>query len=226
MRGDGGINMKELICAKDVEEILKRGEQKVYITSKTILTPSAKDIIKNNSIEIVLKCDTEQKKNEFNFDDMDVDKLTNFFKLLIKENLYQEVLERLLSGKKCYEQEKDVTGFILTKGESIKYRKIDKKNLNIQCQEIKTGTQTATFLEIRNSVFERKISSDERIYIIEGKMEIQINDRNYTGKTGDILFIPSTIEKIKFNIRANTKILSLSEESVWKEEILSAEEVR
>lgn len=224
MRNDGGIKMKELICVRDIENILKSEERKVYVTSKTILTPSAKDIIKNNNIEVILKNDTEQKKNEFNLNDIDVDELTHFFKLLIKENLYQEVLERLLTGE-YYEQEKDATGFTLTKGESIRYKKIDKKNINILCQEVRTGTQIATFLEIENSVFDKKIFLNEKIYIIEGKIEIQISDRKYTGKSGDILFVPSTVEKIKVNIKENTKMLSISEKSVWKEETLSAGEI-
>lgn len=217
--------MKELICAKDIENLLERGEKRIFITSNTILTPSAKDIIKNNDIEIILKNKDEQKKEKLDFSDLDMEKLTCFFKLLIKENLYQDVIEKLLTGK-GYIQEKDPEGFILTRGESIKYKKINKDNLEISYQEIKSGTHTITFVEMNNSKFLKKMESQEYIYIIGGKITIKINNREYIGNVGDILYIPLTMKNIIFDIKEKTKLLCISEESLWKEKNLLSEEVR
>ena len=75
--------MKELICASQIEEIVGKRQKKVYITSKTILTPwLEKILIANNNMEIVLKEKFADTKREFK--DIDMEKVIDFFKLLAK----------------------------------------------------------------------------------------------------------------------------------------------
>ena len=52
--------MKKLICAKDVEALEKQGQKVMFIDSKTIITPAAKDAAKVFGIEF----STEKKCSE------------------------------------------------------------------------------------------------------------------------------------------------------------------
>ena len=48
--------MKKLVCLKEVEELCKKGLKVFNIEEGTIITPSAKDFAKNNSIEFIVGC--------------------------------------------------------------------------------------------------------------------------------------------------------------------------
>lgn len=213
--------MKELICASQIEEILEKGEKKVYITSKTILTPSAKDIIANNNMEIVLKEKFADTKREFK--DIDMEKVIDFFKLLAKEDTYRDLIMSLLV-KKNFDQEKDLTGFTLIKGKNMIFSHIKDKNINISYQEVlKEKEKRATILEIENSNFSKKIDSEEVIYITDGKVSFEIDKRSYEGKEGDIIYIPSTVKAINFHIEERAKFFSISEKISWIRENLILE---
>lgn len=214
--------MKELICANQIENILEKGEKVVYITSKTILTPSAKDIIANNNMEIVLKeKQTIDTKN--NIKDIDIEKIVEFFKLLAKEEAYQNLIMDLLS-KKNFDQEKDLSGFTLIKGKNMIFNHIKDKNINILYQEVlKEDTKNITILEIENSNFSKKITCEEIIYIAEGKVIFKIGKKEYRGEKGDIIYMPSTVKNINFQIEERVKFFSVSEKTSWVKENLILE---
>ncbi len=44
--------MKKLIAAKDIEALILKGEKVLYVDGTEIITPSAKDLVKNNGIVI------------------------------------------------------------------------------------------------------------------------------------------------------------------------------
>ena len=200
--------MKELICASQIEEILEKGEKKVYITSKTILTPSAKDIIANNNMEIVLKEKFADTKREFK--DIDMEKVIDLFKLLAKEETYRDLIMSLLT-KKNFDQEKDLSGFTLIKGKNMTFNHIKDENVNISYQEVlQDKEKRATILEIENSNFLKKIASEEILYITDGKV-------------GDIIYIPSTVKAINFHIEERAKFFSISEKISWTRENLILE---
>lgn len=213
--------MKELICASQIEEILEKGEKKVYITSKTILTPSAKDIIANNNMEIVLKEKFADTKREFK--DIDMEKVIDFFKLLAKEETYRDLIMSLLT-KKNFDQEKDLSGFTLIKGKNMTFNYIKDENVNISYQEVlQDKEKRATILEIENSNFLKKIASEEILYITDGKVSFEIDKRTYEGKEGDIIYIPSTVKAINFHIEERAKFFSISEKISWTRENLILE---
>lgn len=219
----GCEKMKELICASQIEEILEKGEKKVYITSKTILTPSAKDIIANNNMEIVLKEKEKFADTKREFKDIDMEKVVDFFKLLAKEDTYRDLIMSLLA-KKNFDQEKDLSGFTLIKGKNMTFNHIKDENINISYQEVlKEKEKRATILEIENSNFSKKIDSEEVIYITDGKVSFEIDKRTYEGKEGDIIYIPSTVKTINFHIEERAKFFSISEKISWIRENLILE---
>ncbi|MGL5614100.1 hypothetical protein, partial [Cetobacterium sp.] len=78
--------MKKLICAKDLEEILENGAKEIEIDKDTILTPSAKDIIKNSDIKVFIK---EKKVENEVLKDIDMNKIMEFFKIVSKDQVLQ-----------------------------------------------------------------------------------------------------------------------------------------
>ena len=124
--------MKKLICAKDLEEILENGAKEIEIDKDTILTPSAKDIIKNSDIKVLIK---EKKVENEVLKDIDMNKIMEFFKIVSKDQVLQKTIMKMLLNEKKFEKECDSSGFTLIKGESIKFDKIF-KNLNIYSQDL------------------------------------------------------------------------------------------
>ena len=90
--------MKRLVCANDMEAFVNSGKKTFFIEEDVILTPSAKDIAKNNGIEF-----TTKKVNEKEIENLDGEKILDIFKAMINEGLLQEILKTLTNANssKC-----------------------------------------------------------------------------------------------------------------------------
>ena len=191
--------MKRLICAKDMEEFLATGEKVFYIDKDVILTPSAKDIAKNNDISITTEkvsekeiCSTSCKGVE----SLDSNKLLEMFKELINEGLLQEMLKILASGEDSkFVSSCDESGLKVVRGSSVKMDVFDTGNPNnkVYFQELISKDESkmsAGFLIIEDSKFEWELTYEEIDYVIEGTVTVEINGKTYEANAGDVLFVP------------------------------------
>lgn len=111
--------------------------------------------------------------------------------------------------KKKFEIETDKTGFTLIKGDSIKYDK-NFKNLNIYSQDlIKTKDNIVGILKIDNDSFVKNTQSDGNLFIVEGDVDIILNGKKYTAKSGDLVSIPKNIN-LKITSSNASKVLYFS----------------
>ncbi|WP_217078107.1 cupin domain-containing protein [Clostridium baratii] len=191
--------MKRLICAKDMEKFLATGEKVFYIDKDVILTPSAKDIAKNNDISITTEkisdkeiCSTSCKGVE----GLDSNKLLEMFRELVNEGLLQEMLKILASGEGSkFISSCDESGLKVVKGSSVKMDVFDTGNPNnkVYFQELISKDESkmsAGFLIIEDSKFEWELTYEEIDYVIEGTVTVEINSKIYEANAGDVLFVP------------------------------------
>jgi len=103
-------NMKKSICAKDIEQLILKGEKVFYIDGSEIITPSAKDLAKNNEILFTTevpapKVETLEAKKVPSIEGMDSEMMLNFFRAMMDKGLLQEMLECLKPKNLLFEAE-------------------------------------------------------------------------------------------------------------------------
>lgn len=193
--------MKKLICAKDVEALILKGDKFFYIDGSEIITPAAEELAKNN--EIVFTTETPKSKVEPleikkvpSIDGMDSEMLLNFFKALMDKGLLEQVLQCLKPNNLLFECESDPSGVKVVRGNTVKMDTFDTGNpdARVYFQELvskKESKMSAGFLIIENSKFDWELTYEEIDYVIEGTLTVEINGKTYTAYPGDVLFVPS-----------------------------------
>ncbi|BFN04762.1 DUF861 domain-containing protein [Clostridium tetani] len=192
--------MKKLICAKDVEELISKGEKIFYIDGTEIITPSARDLVKNNGIEFTTKpCEIKVQSLEnnkaLNMDEFDSEMMINFFKKMMDKGILEEILKCLKQKSLPFEAECDPSGLKVIRGNTVKMDVFDTGNpdAKVYFQELfsKKGSKIgAGFLTIEDSKFHLKLNCEEMNYVIEGTLTVEINGKTYTAHAGDVLFLP------------------------------------
>ena len=173
--------MKRLICANDMETFVSSGEKTFFIEDDVILTPSAKDIEKNNGIEF-----TTKKINQREIENLDGEKVLDIFKAMINEGLLQEMLKTLTNANASkFNAECDKSGLKVVRGNSVKMDVFDTGNpdANVHFQELVNkddSKMSAGLLTIEDSKFEWELTYEEIDYVIEGTLTVEINGKTYT----------------------------------------------
>lgn len=190
--------MKKLICAKDMEAFVDSGEKIFFIDDGVILTPSAKDIAKNNEIEITTKkiINLDCKKKLDCEENLDYEKVLDIFKAMVKEGALEEVIKTLTNiNVSKFKVQCDGSGLKVVRGNSVKMDVFDtgNKDAKVHFQEIVNKDESkmsAGFLTIEDSKFQWELTYEEIDYVIEGTVTIEINGNTYIANEGDILFVP------------------------------------
>jgi ethanolamine utilization protein EutQ len=199
--------LKKLISINDIKQKYQSKCKVLYIEPNTIITPAAKDLAIEYGIDI------KHGKEEICASEyQDVNKEVVNMEQLVKNNLQdinitedlvshivQEVIKSLNLSNTIVPQLKkecDPSGIRLVRGDSVICDNFDTGNpkdkvgikeiLNIkECPNMATG-----FMEIEKSSFDWTLGYDELDYIVEGTLDITINNKTYRGHAGDVFFIP------------------------------------
>lgn len=190
--------MKKLICAKDVEELLKQGKKVLYIDNDTIITPSAKDIAKasgvefsaaahacsENSSELVKVCEGG----------IDSNMIYNVLKTMMEKGLLKGMFDA--ASDKPYIAERDSCGLKIVRGNSVKYEVLDTGNPTdkVFYQEIINAddgcSMNAGFITIEGCNFEWECACEELYHVVEGTLTVTTDAKVYTAHPGDSVFFP------------------------------------
>ncbi|WP_461615642.1 cupin domain-containing protein [Clostridium sp. Marseille-QA1073] len=193
--------MKKLICAKDVEALILKGEKTLYVDGSEIITPSAQDLAKNNGIVFTAAAPAPKVQDlgvnkTPSIDNIDSETLLNFFRKMMDKGLLEEMLQCLKQKNLPFEAECDPNGLKVVRGNTVKMDVFDTGNPNAKAyfQELvskKESKMSAGFLVIENSKFDWELTYEEIDYVIEGTLTVEINGKTYTAYPGDVLFVPS-----------------------------------
>ncbi len=186
--------MKKLICQKEIEEIAVRGEKVLCIDADTIMTPLAKDAAKNAGMEIkegIVTSTAKGQEKTCKDGEITADMFYTVLKTLSEQGLLHKSIARLTDG--C---EADASGLKLCHGNQVILEDLDtgtpgakaayKEIFGSPASSINSG-----FLEIDNSRFDWQLEGEEINYIIAGEVSISIDGRTYTGKSGDVFYLPA-----------------------------------
>lgn len=206
--------MKKLICAKDIEEAIKRGEKIIYIDDSTIITPSAKDIAKFNFIEFSKSIEESIPKNisqtiTSNKDSLDSEMIYNILKVIRDKDLLNKLLQSI-TNLKPYKYETAQNGLKIIRGESVKFDKLNTGNPDskVMYQELinkEESSMSAGILTIDNSKFDWELKYEEINYIVDGSLTVIIDNKTFIAYPGDIVFVPSG-SKVTLSSSNKTKL--------------------
>lgn len=208
--------MKKLICVKDVEKLIENNETKIVLTPNTILTPAAKDMLDINNIGIIFQ---EQKQEMFN--NLELDKLIEVFKLFARDEQTRKLIEKILIGNEYEQIINKRTGIVITRQKGMKFKKVNGESLNIEYQEFfQNGEIGISRVRIKNSQFYKKISQDEIVYVVSGELKLVLEEMVYEIKTGDVFYVPKRVEHLKILVENNTELFYQAQSNTWKQDII------
>ena len=196
--------MKKLICAKDVEAVVKEGKKVLYIDCDTIVTPSAKDAAKSAGIELstdapaavpaAVCCEAKAEAVKAAGVEIDSNMIYNVLKLMMEKGLLQGVFEG--QPDLPYIAERDSSGLKIVRGGSVKYEVLDTGNPadKVFYQEIINAddgcSMNAGFITIETCNFEWECACQELYHIVEGTLTVGVDGKVYTAGPGDSVFFP------------------------------------
>lgn len=175
----GSDMMPNLICAKDVESLHAQGKQTIYISSKTIITPAARDAAESKNMQFAEESETDL------FSGIDSEKLTKIMKIMLDRGMLSDLL-------KPYEAECHTCGFKVIRGKTVQLETLETgQQAKAFYQEVAgDGAVHTGFLTIEDSRFDWTIECEEHNYIIEGCVTVIIDGKSFTAYAGDVLYFP------------------------------------
>ncbi|EHQ61010.1 transcriptional regulator [Paenibacillus dendritiformis C454] len=195
--------MKKLICAADVEEWVASGQKRCCIDSNTIVTPAARDKARELGMEFTHEpcgtlsseatgCETQ--------DDLDMNAIFKFFKLLSEKGLVEKLLGTALEPP--YQAETDPTGLKLVRGRTVKMEACETgtSGAKVYRQEVigkPDCSMSAGFLTVDHDSFSQVTAREETYIVLEGTLDVTLNERTFTAHEGDVLFIPKGVKATK-----------------------------
>lgn len=229
--------MKKLISANIVNQCFKDGLKNIYVEDKnTIVTAEAKDLAKKYNIKITSHChstsaaEPEKEVSSKKLVPIIVDKVLC---QLNDSNLDKEAITKVVQNyidknnalscttDECFNYEKDAKGLKVIRGNSVKLKRFEDagKNKNVQLLDIIThqdgSPMSAGIMSWKKEdSFPWKITYDEVDYVIEGELQVTVDGKTYSGKAGDIFYIPKGSEII-FGTPNFTKVMYVTYPANW-----------
>lgn len=195
--------MKKLICAKDIETLHSKGDQVILIDKQTIITPSAKDLA--DEYHMVFKKGGSQRINTLS----DPQEITKEYLVTLLKNLLNEAGITSFE-EKPFEYEDHSSGLKIIRGSTVKLSPLNEGNEAVRYQEILTS-QAENFklgiLEMDNSHFLEEDAEESVNYVMDGKLQVTIDEASFEVYKGDIIFIPQH-SVIKWSTPSKVTILS------------------
>jgi len=184
--------LKKLITAADVKKLVVEKKNVICVDAKTIITPAAQDEAKENGIEIVFDTSSISKDTSSSDNLNEVNMYSG-----VNSNMVSKIVEAVILQLKKNEQpalikETGENGLIQVKGDSVN---LETAEDGIEAKEIldlsDSPKMTAGIMELKNKPLHWITKSDEIKYVLEGVLELTINGQKYTGKQGDVFYIPA-----------------------------------
>ena len=189
--------MKTLITEKCIREIVEKGEKVLCIDDNTLITPAAKDIIRENGIEVTTGCAAAACAPAAG-GELNSDMIYQVLKGLADRGMLDSFVSSLTGAAAStpYVKECD-NGFKIARGSGIKMEVLDTGVQadygKVQYQELigadDGSSMNAGFMTVDHCTFDWDVEPQEIYYVVEGNMTVTVEGRPHTAYPGDCLFI-------------------------------------
>ena len=191
--------MKKLICAKEVEAVLKEGKKVLYIDCDTIVTPSAKDAAKAHGVELCTGtpapcCEPKAETAKACEGEIDSNMIYNVLKTMMEKGMLTGMFDS--ASDQPYVAEHDACGLKVVRGNSVKYEVLETGNPSdkVFYQEVINAddgcSMNAGFITIEDCKFDWECACQELYHIVEGTLTVTVDGKVYTARPGDSVFFP------------------------------------
>ena len=96
-------------------------------------------------------------------------------------------------GKDGFQKEKDPTGVLLVRSGTVKCEPFEGRR-DVRVKDVTTLNEApriaAGVMEVEKTSFPWTLSYDEFDIVLSGTLEIKVGERTYTGRAGDVFYIP------------------------------------
>lgn len=96
-------------------------------------------------------------------------------------------------GKSGFHKEKDPSGVLLVRSGTVKCEPFEGRK-DVRVRDVTDLAEApriaAGIMEVEKTAFPWTLSYDEFDIVLSGTLEIQVGERTYTGRAGDIFYIP------------------------------------
>ena len=173
--------MKTLVTAATVEDFIKSKQGKAFsIPENSIITPSARDMANEQGISFVIGIEPPQETPGCPTE-------------LIAKIVGEVMLSLGLTSPQLNHQEVDVSGVTVVRGNRVRLANMETQSASNRikyAELIKTEAMTAGLMTIEEDSLTRTAQGNETIHILEGALDIAIDNRRYQGNPGDLFYIP------------------------------------
>ena len=205
--------MKTLITAADVEKAAENRETTFYVQAESIITPSAKDIAKDQGIQIIVgSAPSSVPSSSLAPSSLSVP--SSPLDPAIVAKIIGEVMACLNLSNQPSQliKEVDPSGLRLVKGDSVVLENYDTGSPqdNVKIKELfnsrESSNISAGFMTLEKTNYFTHIKHDELQYILDGTLECSVNGNKYIAKAGDTILIPADT-KVTFSTSHNVRLL-------------------
>lgn len=192
--------MKKLISLSEIKKMASLGEKVLYMDGDTLVTPSARDAAAEAGLRLVEgtapQCSLQQPVPS-------VQPLgtagagPGALDIALITRLVMEALSvKAAPDAAPFTKESDAGGLRLIRGNTVKCEPFDTGNpravvgLTDIVNTRESPNMGAGFMTIEKSSFDWELNYEEFDVILEGTLDITVNGRTYSGKAGDVFFIP------------------------------------
>ncbi|WP_425449516.1 cupin domain-containing protein [Dethiothermospora halolimnae] len=140
------------------------------------------------------------------------------------EEIVKKVVETQIGNKEEFTKEVDKSGVISIKTETVKPEKFNtgKDGDQVYLKNVLTLDESPRLgcgvMEMKESTFDWTLKYDEICYVIDGTLEIVIEDRKVVNKKGDMVLIPKGTS-IKFSAPGECRFIYVVYPANWEETV-------
>lgn len=222
--------MKTLLTEKSIREIIAEGGKSVCIDENTIVTPAARDAIKEAGLDVtdcaaapapVATCSASvpapaaaapAPAPAAGGDALSTEMIYNALKKMTEQGLLNGCFDNLASASNDAPYTAELAnGYKLVRGNGIKFEVLELENPadngKVQYQELigadVDSAMNAGFMTVDHCTFNWDVEPQEIYYVVEGNMIVTVDGVPHTAYPGDCLFIQKG-SKVVFS-SGNTK---------------------
>ena len=220
--------MKSLIKAADVKNLIGTDNKTLYVDTDAIVTFEARDMAEKLGIAIKR---TEAGRNESKCSEAAASSecCSGAGTAAIDQSRIAQIVEQVVAatcaGGQCQQDlkvDKDPGGLRLVHGGTVVFEPFNTGNPNHKVQikellDIKESPHMSTgFMTIEKTSFDWVLNYEEIDYIVEGVLEFIIDGKKYSGKAGDVFYIPSGAS-VTFSSPGKVKFFYVTYPANWAE---------